>query len=76
MVGRDHGPVADEASEPVARGAEPAGMSTLGLGAVDRRRIGRDLRLLYRSVLDLPLPERLTQLLDQLTAHDGNAKGS
>lgn len=33
-----------------------------------RRRIGRNLRLLYADILDQPLPDRFTALLDTLSS--------
>ena len=38
------------------------------IDAEARQRLGRNLRLLYTSVLDAPLPERFTRLLDDLSA--------
>jgi len=35
-----------------------------------RRRIGRNLRLLYADVLNQPLPDRFTALLDSLSSSD------
>ncbi|GJE54914.1 MULTISPECIES: NepR family anti-sigma factor [Methylobacterium] len=57
-------------------GPDTAGMLTGGIGADDRRRIGRNLRLLYGSVLDQPLPERFTRLIDELAAASKNSEGS
>jgi len=38
------------------------------LGREARRRIGRNLRLLYADVLHQPLPDRFTALLDGLSS--------
>ncbi len=50
-----------------------------GLEEVARRRLGRNLRLLYAGVLNQPLPERFTRLLDELgerTGTDTDREGS
>ncbi|GEP00445.1 NepR family anti-sigma factor [Methylobacterium haplocladii] len=61
---------------PSASGSGAGGSSADGIGADDRRRIGRNLRLLYGSVLDQPLPERFTRLIDELAAASKNSEGS
>lgn len=38
-----------------------------------RRRLGQNLRLFYASVLEQPLPERFTRLLDDLSANAPDA---
>lgn len=55
-------------------GAERAPVA--GVAAEAQRRIGRDLRLLYAGVLNQPLPERLTRLVDELAAQDRSKEGS
>ncbi|GJE19134.1 NepR family anti-sigma factor [Methylobacterium marchantiae] len=48
-----------------------AGLSTggtrSGMDRETRRRIGRNLRILYGNVLDLPLPDRFEALLAELS---------
>lgn len=45
------------------------------LGREARRRIGRNLRLLYGDVLHQPLPDRFTALLDSLSSQS-DSQGS
>lgn len=40
-----------------------------------RRRLGRDLRLLYASVLNQPLPDRFMRLVEELDAESRNKEG-
>ena len=53
----------------LANGAAPP------LGREARRRIGRDLRLLYADVLNQPLPDRFAALLDGLSSQS-DSRGS
>ncbi|WP_162238971.1 NepR family anti-sigma factor [Methylobacterium sp. WL19] len=41
-----------------------------------RRRIGRNLRLLYGDVLNLPLPDRFEALLTELSAKPASRETS
>jgi hypothetical protein len=66
----------DERPTVLGSGLETTEPSITGIGVDARRRIGRDLRLLYGSVLDQPLPERFTRLIDELAADSGSRKGS
>ena len=50
----------------VARPA--AGGARTGMDTESRRRIGRNLRILYGDVLDLPLPDRFEILLAELSS--------
>ncbi|WP_244473650.1 MULTISPECIES: NepR family anti-sigma factor [unclassified Methylobacterium] len=45
------------------------------MGREARRRIGRNLRLLYGDVLHQPLPDRFTALLDSLSSQS-DSQGS
>ncbi|MCJ2037026.1 NepR family anti-sigma factor [Methylobacterium sp. J-068] len=47
---------------------EPMGDEAAGMSPEARRRIGRNLRLLYAEVLNQPLPERFGALLADLAA--------
>ena len=42
-----------------------------GLDREARRRIGRNLRLLYADILDMPLPDRFGALLADLSRRPG-----
>ncbi|CAA2100512.1 hypothetical protein MBUL_00707 [Methylobacterium bullatum] len=55
---------------PAAAGAR-AGMNT-----ETRRRIGRNLRILYGDVLNLPLPDRFEALLTELSAKPASRETS
>ncbi|WP_018041783.1 NepR family anti-sigma factor [Methylobacterium sp. 88A] len=55
---------------PAAAGAR-AGMDT-----ESRRRIGRNLRILYGDVLNLPLPDRFKALLTELSAKPASRETS
>ncbi|WP_036265912.1 NepR family anti-sigma factor [Methylobacterium sp. 10] len=63
-----------EASSPEAALAAPgpvgarAGVNRAGMDTESRRRIGRNLRILYGDVLNLPLPDRFEVLLAELSA--------
>ena len=61
---------------PHASGSDAETSPASGGAAEARRRIGRDLRLLYAGVLNQPLPERLTRLVDELAAQDRSTEGS
>ncbi len=63
-------------SSPTSPNPATAGSSTGGIGDAGRRRIGRNLRLLYGGVLDQPLPERFTRLIDELAAASQNREGA
>lgn len=47
-------------------GSDPSGVRA-GMDTESRRRIGRNLRILYGNVLDLPLPDRFETLLAELS---------
>ncbi|GLS45599.1 NepR family anti-sigma factor [Methylobacterium brachythecii] len=61
---------------PRASGPNAERSPASGVAAEARRRIGRDLRLLYAGVLNQPLPERLTRLVDELAAQDRSTEGT
>lgn len=54
-------------SEPRAATGLSAGGMRNGMDRETRRRIGRNLRILYGNVLDLPLPDRFEALLAELS---------
>jgi hypothetical protein len=49
--------------------AHPAENGTAGIDAESRRRIGRNLRVLYGDVLNQPIPVRFEALLADLSTH-------
>lgn len=53
----------------------PARDDQAGIPLEARRRIGRNLRLLYAEVLNQPLPDRFDALLSELAAR-GETRGS
>ncbi|GJD74784.1 NepR family anti-sigma factor [Methylobacterium goesingense] len=67
------GPVAAASAVPAQ--APPAGSEPVGMPLEARRRIGRNLRLLYAEVLNQPLPDRFDALLTELAAR-GETRGS
>lgn len=58
----------------VARSA--AGGGQAGMDTESRRRIGRNLRILYGDVLNLPLPDRFEVLLAELSAKPASRETS
>lgn len=64
-------PLAVREPAPPRPGKDPAPP----LGREARRRIGRDLRLLYADVLNQPLPDRFAALLDGLSSQS-DSRGS
>ncbi|WP_147047061.1 NepR family anti-sigma factor [Methylobacterium gnaphalii] len=60
---------------PRASNSDAEKSPAIGGAAEARRRIGRGLRLLYAGVLNQPLPERLTRLVDVLAAQDRSTEG-
>ncbi|MCC0806393.1 hypothetical protein FPV16_09220 [Methylobacterium sp. W2] len=60
---------------PAATGGR-AGMDRVGMDTESRRRIGRNLRLLYGDVLNLPLPDRFEALLTELSAKPASRETS
>ena len=63
------------AASTVPAHAPPAGSEPVGIPLEARRRIGRNLRLLYAEVLNQPLPDRFDALLTELAAR-GETRGS
>ncbi|MHC2017052.1 NepR family anti-sigma factor [Methylobacterium sp. CM6247] len=57
-------------------GMDRAGMDRAGMDTESRRRIGRNLRILYGNVLDLPLPDRFETLLAELAAKPASRETS
>ena len=53
----------------------PGASEPVGIPLEARRRIGRNLRLLYAEVLNQPLPDRFDALLTELAAR-GETRGS
>lgn len=53
-----------------------AGQASPPLDRESRRRIGRNLRLLYADVLNQPLPDRFTALLDSLSSPSDSREDS
>ncbi|MBO1022766.1 hypothetical protein IPV08_22670 [Methylobacterium sp. SD274] len=53
-----------------------SGMDRAGMDTESRRRIGRNLRILYGNVLDLPLPDRFETLLAELAAKPASRETS
>lgn len=57
-------------------GMDRWGMDRAGMDTESRRRIGRNLRILYGNVLDLPLPDRFETLLAELAAKPASRETS
>ncbi|MHC2000162.1 NepR family anti-sigma factor [Methylobacterium sp. CM6241] len=57
-------------------GMDRSGMDRAGMDTESRRRIGRNLRILYGNVLDLPLPDRFETLLAELAAKPASRETS
>lgn len=69
---------AGEASSPEtgALACPAAAGARAGMDTESRRRIGRNLRLLYGDVLNLPLPDRFEALLTELSAKPASRETS
>jgi len=61
---------AERAARPRSEHASPP------LDRESRRRIGRNLRLLYADILNQPLPDRFTALLDSLSSSSDSREDS
>ncbi|CAA2144180.1 NepR family anti-sigma factor [Methylobacterium bullatum] len=74
---RDHA-CGGEASSPEAGplACPAAAGARAGMDTESRRRIGRNLRLLYGDVLNLPLPDRFEALLTELSAKPASRETS